>query len=219
MWGKSVSESSKEWVLQSVRVSVSVKGWDRRDGCIREFSTSVSALGLPHVVSEELAPMCKSGVSVRMSVFSSLNGGSFVRMVDPSVNLVDVFGALERRSVLSRIIGVLVDKPPAGHEYLMRRFNASQDPSLLIDRSACLRHLPLRFMHPRIVIHVIDTIHPLVIKWCDAENSCQEGVLHSKTSFKAPSGSWVELGVQNLSSSPTCFCQEGVEDIVLRITV
>ena len=105
----------------------------------------------------------KRRLSVYGVVYSQLDGkGAYCRLFDPSVNLAESEQARKRRSVWETIVGVVLDRAPTGHEYLLIKGTGSLNHKVeqhkrqlsksyplakriefIADRAACLAARPL----------------------------------------------------------------------------
>ena len=121
---------------------------------------------LAHSVSDLLSKSCPGELGLYADWFASVDDGSYVRMVDPTINLLDVYSAQRNRTWMQAAIGIAMDKPKI--EYLLYNVSSSEkveehvatverseQPTnnnewrpkgkLFIDRSRCLSHAPIRF--------------------------------------------------------------------------
>jgi hypothetical protein len=124
---------------------------------------------LSYHVGEVLEKSCPGGqLRVYADWFASVDDGPYVRLVDPTVNMLDVYAAQRNRSWIQAAIGIATDKPTI--EYLLYNVSASElvvdqvlemkgnerllaggvgnggeGGALYIDRSRCLSFAPIRF--------------------------------------------------------------------------
>ena len=128
-----------------------------------------TAGGWSDLVYQNAPQLCvnsATGETRRASVYGNvhvqLNGkGAFCRLFDPTVDLVEVEMARQKRPLLHTIRDVVLDRAPNGHEYLLsgmgslneqadehkrrlsQRYPQAKNIEIIADRAACLNARPL----------------------------------------------------------------------------
>ena len=196
--------------------AIGPRGWAALSNFTRQFP-SVAA-----TVRDVIQPMCADGdVRVTASVHSSANDGPFVRLVDPTVNLVGVFDAIQARGPVDTVLDALTDKVPDGHEFILRRagsLEAPQEPGwyTLVDRAACLRDDPIDMFGVPVGVKVIQSPVPLFAQVCPDGASAQCRVVPlSSSETRLPKARSVAIGSSQIRTEERCA--EANEDVVLQL--
>lgn len=93
-------------------------------------------------------------LSMTASYFASTNNGPYHRLIDPTVNLMDVYEAHAKMPYLSKLWHAIIDKAPPGKEFVFRGAGSiavdytldkdKKDELILVDRSHCLQIDPIK---------------------------------------------------------------------------
>ena len=147
------------------------------------------------------------------TVFTSINDGPFVRLVDPTVELVKAHRATRHLAYTTKLWKALVDKP-ADKEFLLRRaatLSTGRNVGWIrfVDRAACLYADPLRFLDVALELRVLHTPTRLQIRNLDSkgQRALAEGTIVVVKN--------AELSVAGAPAATSCA--EADEDIVFEV--
>jgi len=169
----------------------------------------------------------------------STNNGPFHRIIDPTVNLLDVYKAHSKLPWLSKLWNAIRDKAPAGKQFILRGSGSIRVPIdiekvhkgddkgeiVLVDRSPCLQVDPIR-IHSNAFELEFDSDSPidfrLSVKGCqglDRETNCQEMHLEKGNKIQVPPFRTVSIGIDARRDLGGTSCSETKqEDVVIKLT-
>uniref|UniRef100_A0A7S0CH18 Vitamin K-dependent gamma-carboxylase lumenal domain-containing protein n=1 Tax=Proboscia inermis TaxID=420281 RepID=A0A7S0CH18_9STRA len=175
--------------------------------------------------------MCRAGnTTVTISYFSSVNGGAYHRLIDPTADLASIHRVHSTLSYAEKLWLSLKDKPPKGHEFILRGIGTSSLAGdimnggwqlVMVDRISCLAVDPIRIHSVALDIEVVETSFPLTLTACeDLElNKCIKTTLTVLNPVSIPPHRTLFIGVdKERMSNNNLSCSNSVkEDVVIRL--
>jgi hypothetical protein len=173
-------------------------------------------------VRDVIQPMCGAGeVRVIASVHSSTNDGPFVRLIDPTVDLVEVYDAIQARGPVDIVMDAMADKAPDGHAFILRgagRLEAPQEVGwyTIVDRTPCLRDDPIDLFGVSVAVKVVESPVPLFAKVCPKGAAARCDVVPlSSSETRLPMARSIAIGSSQIEGEARCM--DAAEDVVLQL--
>jgi len=194
------------------------RGWAGLSMYTRQFPSIANS------IRSAVSVMCPpENISIRGSVFSSVDEGSFVRLVDPSIDLTRTYDALKDRSWFTSMTQSFLDKVPEDNEFILRKMGSievekQKNWHTFIDRSPCLKIDPLKFFDVSVAVRVDQTPVELAIRSCSTtlESSCRVEPL-SSIPVVVKKSQMISIMIKD-SLGPGS-CRGSKEDIVISVKV
>ena len=166
----------------------------------------------------------------------STNDGPFHRIIDPTVDLLDVYKAHSRLPWVSKFWNAIRDRAPDGKQFILRgsgsigvpieaQKESGRGEIVLVDRSPCLQLDPIR-IHSNAFELEFDSDSPndfsLLVSGChglDRKTNCQEMYLEKGRKVQVPPYRTVSIGIDPRQDLGGTSCSETKqEDVVIKLT-
>lgn len=183
-----------------------------------------------------IGPACKTkeGIQIYGSMFVTVDGGPFHRLVDPQQDLGRTHKALMDRTFLPLLLGTMFDKAPVEEEFILNdvgsywRTNSKSNLSsndgegwvYMVDRLECLKADPIGLFARAIELVVLESPSPLLLETCnDLEqlDCTQQALPASQDPIQIPPVAVVKIhSAEPNHQDATRACRSSKEDVLLK---